>query len=202
LSLCLLLTGCATSTLSSVDAEKYKDATLTQFLADRFQDRQSVFHENSVRYAAYFNDVNNRQLFRPTQEIINFCRAGSGEIVRTRRFSGDPVGKYFTSPAKAAWEAAYFAVSVGRPDLALRSAQMSFEETERINARFDSEGARKAYNEAVSGVTYGAFECKYASALTRNWRVDIVPVGFLPRSPDGNLLSNHKLVIEISPYQR
>ena len=110
----LVVSGCATSTLSSTEAAQYANLSVDEFLRTRFNDRQSLEVGGTFRYLAYFNDANFRQLERPTVELWNFCRAGGGKLVRTEAHTGDPVGSYYTSPIAAAMMGRAAAARAGR----------------------------------------------------------------------------------------
>lgn len=195
------LTGCATSTLSSQEAKAFKSMSLGEFLEHRFNDgREAQFHGNTVRYSAFFNSANNVQLSRPTTELSNFCSAGGGQFTAIIRYTGDPVGKFFLNPTSEALSGAAYAVAIGRPELAYTVASMVYNEAMRVNALFNSEATKAAYNNAAASGIYGTFSCGYKDKKQNDWRVNVLPVGFKPRDPSNHLIVS-ELIIEIAPLR-
>lgn len=196
------LSGCATSTLTQSESKQYADLSLVDFLETRFQDRQSVAVKNTVRYLAYFNDVNFIQLERPTVELRNFCQAGAGKMLRTQAHTGNPLGKFFSTPAGNALRGFLYSTSRGRPDLAQDVAVRTFLLTEFVNSYFEEAEAQRAYATVRDKGTFGTWECKYEQGERKPWRVDVLPIVYAPRRDPGNLLTNHRMIIEVTPYQQ
>lgn len=193
----LVVSGCATSTLSSTEAAQYANLSVDEFLRTRFNDRQSVEVGGTFRYLAYFNDANFRQLERPTVELWNFCRAGGGKLTRTLAHTGDPVGSYYTSPIAAAIMGRAAASRAGRPDLAADTAAQAVLINEQINASQGAAEARKAFAAVRDKGAYGIWECEYAEGKRPAWRASILPIAYSPPRDPGNDLTNHRMIIEV-----
>ena len=157
--------------------------------------------KNTIRYLAYFNDVNFRQLERPTAELWNFCQAGTGKMKRIQAHGGNPVGKFYTTPVQAAWLGSLYASAAGRPDLAADTAARTVLLNDQVNAYYGAEDAKKAYAAVRDKGTFGTWECKYEQSERKSWRVDVLPIAYAPPSDPGNLLTNHRMIIEVTPYQ-
>lgn len=195
------LSGCATSNITAVEAKQFASLSLVDFLKVRFQDRQSFAVKNTVRYLAYFNDVNFRQLERPTFELWAYCDAGNGKMDNLKPFAGDPVGRFFSTPIEAAIQGSLYAQSVGRSGLALGTAAHAVLLNEQINAYYGAADARKAYSTMRDKGVYGIWECTYEGTDRKPWRASVLPIGYAPPSDPGNLLTNHRMVLEITPLR-
>lgn len=188
----LFLTGCATSALTIEDAKQYASLDLNEFLAKRFNDKQSRKVGNTIRYQAYFNDVNFVQLERPTTEIVNFCNAQGGTAERTETYSGDLFQRYRTSATRAFLEGSAYARSRGLSrDQAAAVGEELADQAQQHNKMVDARA--RGYKTDW----YGEWSCRGAA---RPWRVIIVPVGLTPHVL-GNVGSGNvdMMVIEITP---
>lgn len=194
----LVVSGCATSTLSSTEAAQYANLSVDEFLRTRFNDRQSLEVGGTFRYLAYFNDANFRQLERPTVELWNFCRAGGGKLVRTEAHTGDPVGSYYTSPIAAAMMGRAAAARAGRPDLAADTAVQAVLINDQVNASQGAAEARKAFAAVRDKGAYGTWECEYAEGKRSAWRASVLPIAYSPPRDAGNELTNHRMIIEVA----
>lgn len=197
-----LMAGCATSTLSSTEASQYANLSVDEFLRTRFKDRQSLEVGGTIRYLAYFNDANFRQLERPTVELWNFCRAGGGKLTRTEAHTGDPVGSYYTSPIAAAMKGRAAAARAGRPDLAADTAVQAVLINDQVNASLGAAEARKVFAVVREKGAYGTWECEYADASRPAWRASILPIAYAPPREPGNDLTNHRMIIEVAASKR
>ncbi len=196
------LAACGTSALSSQDALDFRGVSLEEFLEKRFNDgAQSKFYGNTVRYSAFFNSSNSSQLSRPTTELSRFCTAGGGEFSALIRYTGDPVGRFFLNPTSEALSGAAHAIAIGRPDLAYTVASMVYNQSVRINNVFQSEATKSTYGKAAASGIYGTFECLYKERRGTYWRVNVLPIGFIPRDPNNHLIAN-ELIVEISPLRK
>jgi hypothetical protein len=205
LSFILCSAGCAAPTLSLEGAKAFAGLDVRQFVAARFTDKQSVKRGDLTYYTAYFNDVNNRQLFRPTEEITNLCRAQSGELARTTKYLNNPVTKSFPNPTVEAFIAFAEARNLyyNNPtqlnrDMLLIAGGTAFDSAEYFNTSHDSKGAIKGYEAAFRTETYGTFECLNKLDRMKQWAVAITPLGFVKKQANEGL-SAHELVIEIRP---
>lgn len=194
----ILLSACATSTLTPQDATQYAGMTLPQFLNARFMDRQSKHDGDSIYYTAYFNDINYRQLTRPREEIARFCRAQRGEPIRTQAYVGNPVARFFPDPTIEAIRTFSYAARKGySQDVSSGAAANAFADAANLSGRYEAADAMRAFRAAAEQVTYGLFECRTpATSNAPAWRVSITPIVYLPKDPN-NDLTNHKLIIAI-----
>lgn len=188
----LFLTGCATSALSVEGAKQYASLDLNEFLAKRFSDKQTERVGNSIRYDAYFNDVNYAQLERPTTELVNFCKAQGGNAERTVAYSGDLFQRYRTSATRAFLEGSTYARSRGlsrdqAAEVGQELADQAQQRNKMVNAR--ARGYKTDW--------YGEWSCQ---GVAKPWRANIVPISLTPnvlgKYGSGNL---DMMVIEITP---
>jgi hypothetical protein len=205
LSFTFCLTGCAAPTLSLEGAKTYAELDVRQFVATRFTDKQSAKRGELTYYTAYFNDVNNRQLFRPTEELTNLCRVQNGELTRATKYLDNPVAKSFPNPTIEAFnafaEARYVYYKNPTPlnrDMLFIAGGTAFDRAEYFNTSHDSKGAIKGYEAAARTETYGTFECLSKPDSVKRWAVAITPLGFVKKQANEGL-SAHELVIEIRP---
>lgn len=195
------LAGCATSTLTPSEAKPLANLSLVDFLNTRFQDRQSVVVKNTIRYLAYFNDVNYRQLERPTTELSNFCRAGGGTMSRSKAFLGNPVGDFFYTPSQNALKKYQQLVMTARPNVETDAALQSILLHYQRNVILGAADAKKAYSEVLEKGTFGTWVCTYQKPPHVSWQVDVIPIIYAPPSDPGNLLTNHRMILEVTPLQ-
>ncbi len=205
LSFIVCLTGCAAPTLSLEGAKAYAGFDVRQFVATRFTDKQSVSRGDLTYYTAYFNEVNNRQLFRPIEEITNLCKAQDGELTRTTQYLDNPVAKSFPNPTAEAFSAfaeARYAYQKNptqlNRDMLLTAGGTAFSRAEYFNTAYDSKGAMKGYEAAARTEAYGTFQCLNKLDRIKRWAVAISPLGFVKKQANEGL-STHELVIEIRP---
>ena len=188
----LFLTGCATSALTVEDAKQYASLDLNEFLAKRFNDKQSRKVGNAIRYEAYFNDVNFVQLERPTTELVNFCKAQGGTAERTEAYSGDLFQRYRTSATHAFLEGSAYARSRGLSrEQAARVGEELADQAQQRNKMVDARA--RGYKTDW----YGEWSCRGAA---KPWRVNIVPVALTPHVLGSAWSENvDMMVIEITP---
>ena len=182
-----VLASCATP--PPLAEEKMRELSLSEFLAARFSGGQSESVRDTIRYTAYFNKSDYYQLERPTLEIARFCKASSGQLINISPYQGDPVGRFFYTAAAVIGKTYH------------RHPEVVFDETESLITRYGAEEAFYSYNSVKYKNRFGTLECRYDQAGRQNWSVSVLPIGFLPRSPDGNMLQPHKMVIEIRPLK-
>lgn len=195
---CLVLASCATPTLTLEETKAYAGQTVEQFVAARFGSGKLPNEEGGFVYTAYFTEANPRQLYRPTQEMINFCRIQGGSPIRTHKYEGDPVAMTFLELNLEAF-AAYSRTlqQTGSPSAALHAGANTARAAQRITRYVEGNSAMKAFKFANDGGLYGRFECRTDKAKPdKMWAASIAPLGFISKQA-GNDISAHKLVIEL-----
>lgn len=196
------LSGCATSTLSASDAQKYASLSPAGFLAQRFNDEQTKKISGHILYTAYYNGVNYRQLFRPTSELILYCQSQGGVPLQTQAYKGDPLLHVFRNPMLEGIEV----IAIGRShnssqSVIDRATALVVQDALDTNRRYDQAGAQKGFREANDKKMFGVMTCfAEADQREKKWSVSVTPVGFIPKKP-GEDLSNHKLVLDIYPLE-
>ena len=123
-------------------------------------------------------------------------------MTRIQAYSGNPVGKFFTTPVQAAWLGPLYATSAGRPDLAQDTAARAVLLNEQVNVYYGAAEAQKAYASVRDKGAFGTWECKYEQSERKPWRANVLPIAYAPPADPGNLLTNHRMIIEVTPYQQ
>jgi hypothetical protein len=164
----------------------------------------------SVIYNAYYNDMNNDQLYRPKTELEYFCNAQKGSFRAEQIYNKNFVSAAFKNPSDAFEEAmktSYSgAVTVGLGPVAITHsmndfkstiAQSEAEQVVRYNEKADRKGAELGYMDAANAGSFGRFICENISQ-DMQWHVTIVPFTFRSKDPS-NGMSTHKMKILIIP---
>ena len=121
---------------------------------------------------------------------------------RTQAHVGNPLGKFFTTPFEAALRGRQDALSLGRPDLVPMMVELALLTDERLKTYFGEAEARKVYATVRDKGTFGTWECKYEQRQRKPWRVDVLPIAYAPPRDPQDLLTNHRMIIEVTPYQQ
>ena len=196
----LMLTGCATSTLSPSEAQEYASLNPSEFLAKRFNDLQSKQLDGHIVFMARYTETNDRQLYRPALEVIRYCKAQGGTPLLTLAYVGDPLSRVFRSPILDARVAKKVAESMRfSPEMQYVSISAAIDDALLANRRYGQVGAQRRFREANESGMFGEFTCFTSEDKSeKKWMISITPIGFMPHEPN-NALSTHKLILDIVP---
>lgn len=164
----------------------------------------------SVIYKAYFNDMNNEQLYRPKKELQLFCKAIGGRFKTSSNYKKNFVSSAFENPSQVFYntlnenfngEVTYglggVKITQRLNDLKPLVAEARAEQAEWENVRLDRKGAELGYMDAANAGSFGSFYCLSIDKETL-WSSTILPFSFRSKDPANNLTA-HLLKVIIIP---
>lgn len=162
-------------------------------------------------YEAPYTGVNNKYLFKPVKDLSSFCGLRTGELKTIECLTKGSVSSFPKLIAEYLHtmtdeNANDFRTATGvTPGVSLERlisqediALQNVESSSHIYYRLNMDGAEYGYADAVSQGAFGRFQCISKTSGKNLWSVNIIPVGFKPKTPDNQLLA-HVLFIRVSP---
>ena len=200
-----LVSGCATKdpTISIEEAKKYTGLDVSGFLNHRYGQYKRLAQkvEFTYRYRAFFDENDISILLRPSTELQNFCVAQGGRVLRSQPYSGDPIGKYFTSSlvhkryAHIPGQSGSITGAAAVLDMAHNMRRPS------LITYIDRQRYRNAYAAAVEKGAFGTWEC-WDRLGTRRWSASVLPIAYMSETVIPGSTLPGSILIEITPLQQ
>src|SRR3990167_6781691 len=218
----LLLMGCETVLNKEQISKKYPHATLSDFITERYIDNihkfivsagekiaphaektladysnQILSDGKSIIYPAYFNEMNDKLLYKPRKELEAFCELNQGRFVIDRHYKGfinglyeNPTIDYFESlnsnlPKTISITGLLgetIKYDVDKKEVAKFAAMGTIEANERLIS--------KQYRIAANNGAFGLFSCKSNINDRFLWKIIIKPIAFRSADPSNQLTAN------------
>lgn len=193
--------GCANQPLDKSELVRFVDKPVDVFIKSRFTGTPKTDKPGAAVFTAYYNSVNNRQLYVPATDLGNLCRAQGHVFFHTKKYTGNPLAKSFPSPDIVAIEAYASTLELtGNYNIAQVASAGAANRQAELNARYEIPDAQAGFAEANTHKLFGLFECRLNDEKTVAWNVSITPLGFLPKDPSNDLTA-HKLIVLVKGGQ-
>lgn len=170
-------------TRTKEDLQKYKGYSLQSFMNSAYPIR-NVKTVTDVGYDAAFNHVNYGRLYRPYNELKNFCELNDGTLIQIKQYKDNPMRSHLRNPVTEYKKQYQLARSLGFNDYqASLSARGKASKVVQSNnwVKGDGDDARVLYKAVHEDKIFGSFNCEIDKKTA--WSIYIVPGKFKPGHP-------------------
>lgn len=186
-----MLSGCATNTIKSKDAQIYKGVSIERFLSERFMEKRyestGLVQDEYLVYIAPFTSMNYHYLYRPYEEFKVFCEVNGGKVVQDVQYKDNPMSQFIKNPY-IEYQKAYSSVKEGgyNEEISNSVAFSAQLDSRRHNSWLGSDSDGKVLEKAIfQDKIFGSFSCHTQD--NKLAAVNIIPVKFKPRNPRNQL---------------